>query len=331
MRPTAIPVALALLSGISIATAACSSGTEEARAVRASSAPDTTGGCEPPSIVGTLPAPLLEASGIARDPRDSNVFWVHNDSGNPAELYAIDGEGNLRAVVPVRDATDRDLEDIATGPCPDGTCLYLADIGDNLAVHGSIVVHRLPFPPLPDASASVSDSAGGMESKASAIRPGVSWWFVYPAGPRDAESLAIDGRHGELLIVTKGREDVVELYAAPLDSLASGSGNANTLRRIGRLQIPIGGGTSQLVTAADLSPDGTRLVIRNYTTLYEFDWPGSTAFDTLATPRHTSLLAALEPQGEGVTWNNEGTALLLVSEGRAGRPPSLSRMRCPGP
>lgn len=330
MRPHARPVAPALLAGIAITAAACSSGTEEARAVRAASAPDTTGVCEPPSVVGTLPAPLLEASGIARDPRDSNVFWVHNDSGNPAELYAIDGQANLRAVVPVRDATDRDLEDIAVGPCPDGACLYLADIGDNLAVHGSIVVHRLPMPALPDAAASASDAAGETESKDVTIRPGVSWWFVYPAGPRDAESLAIDGNHRELIIVTKGREDVVELYAAPLDSLASGSGKANTLRRIGRLRVPIGGGTSQLVTGADLSPDGTRLVIRNYTTLYEFDWPGSAAFDTLATPRHTSLLAALEPQGEGVTWNNEGSALLLVSEGRAGRPPSLSRMRCPG-
>jgi len=330
VRLRAHPVALALVAGIALPVTACSSGAEEARVVRAASAPDTAGVCEPPSVVGTLPAPLLEASGIARDPRDSNVFWVHNDSGNPAELYAVDGQANLRAVVPVRDATDRDLEDIAVGPCPEGACLYLADIGDNLAVHGSIVIHRLPMPALPEAATSGGDATERTDSGDASVRPEVSWWFVYPAGPRDAESLAIDGNHGELILVTKGREDVVELYAAPLDSLASGSGRANTLRRIGRLQIPIGGGTSQLVTGADLSPDGTRLVIRNYTTLYEFDWDGSAAFDTLAIPRHTSLLAALEPQGEGVAWNNEGTELLLVSEGRGGRPPSLSRMSCPG-
>lgn len=308
-----LAVDLALVGGLALA-GACTGGGEEAVGMRATTTSDTVGQCEPPTVVGPLPDPLLEASGIARDPRDSDLFWVHNDSGNPAELYAIDGRARLRATVPVRNATDRDFEDIATGPCPDGTCLYLADIGDNLAVYGSVVIHRLPLPALPDTAA---------------VHPEASWWFVYPGGPRDAESLAVDGEHREMIIVTKGREDVVELYVAPLDGLESGSDRPNTLRRIGRLQIPIGAGVSQLVTAADLSPDGTRLVIRNYTTLYEFDWNGSAAFDTLAIPRHTSLLAALEPQGEGVAWNDDGDALLLVSEGRGARPPSLSRMRCP--
>ncbi|MGD8497002.1 MAG: hypothetical protein PVF05_12560 [Gemmatimonadales bacterium] len=310
-----------------VVLAACGGGGEETGALRADMVRDTTGSCEPPMVVGALPGPLLEASGIARDPRDPGLFWVHNDSGNPAELYAIDRHGRLREVVPTSGTTNRDLEDIAVGPCPDGTCLYVADIGDNLATYASIVVHRLPLPPLP--AAAPADGATSSPETAAPIRPGVSWWFVYPGGPRDAESLAVDGTHRELIVVTKGREAVVDLYVAPLDGLRTDRERPNTLRRIGKLRIPVGGGTSQLVTAADLSPDGKRLVIRSYTTLYEFDWDGSAAFDTLATPRHTSLLAALEPQGEGVAFGDSGDTLWLVSEGRGGRPPSLSRMSCP--
>lgn len=285
-------------------------------------AQESPGRCGPPEMVAELPAELIEASGVTRDPRSPDVFWAHNDSGNPAELFALDGSGRVLAVVPVEGAPNRDWEDIAVGPCPSGSCIYLADIGDNLAVHSSVVVHRLTLPGLPDAAET---------SPRPALRPETSWRLVYPSGPRDAESLAIDAEHGELIIVTKGREDFVELYSLPLSDLRPDPETPNTLRRVGSLRVPIGGGTSQLITAGDLSPDGTRLVVRSYTTLFEFAWPGAAAFDTLAVPAASSLLGALEAQGEGVAWEQSGESLVLVSEGRGSRPPSFSRIRCPAP
>ena len=282
--------------------------------------------CEPPAMVAELPSPLLEASGVARDPRSADVFWAHNDSGNPAELFAVDGAGRLLATVPVRGARNRDWEDIAVGPCPAGSCLYLADIGDNLAVHSSIVVHRLPLPEL----SSDTLASAAVES----VDPETSWRLVYPDGPRDAETLAIDGEGGELIVVTKGREGVVELYTLLLGELRSGTGTSdppNALRRVGSLRVPIGDGTGQLVTGGDLSPDGTRLVIRSYTTLFEFPWQGAAQFDTLVAPATSSLIGALEAQGEGVAWELSGESLVMVSEGRGGRPPTFSRIRCPAP
>jgi hypothetical protein len=296
-------------------------------------AQENPGRCEAPEMVGVLPADLREASGLTRDPRYADVFWAHNDSGNPAELFAVDTAGRLVAIVPLKDAPNRDFEDIAVGPCPSGSCIYLADIGDNLAVHSSVRIHRLPLPALPEAALpeAVHASAAGEAPTLSALRPEVSWHLVYPAGPRDAESLAIDAERGELIIVTKGREDVIELYSLPLDDLRGRPGSPDTLRRIGRLPLPIGSGTSQLITAGDLSPDGTRFVVRSYTTLFEFAWPGASGFDTLGAPAASSLLGALEAQGEGVAWDMSGETLLLVSEGRGSRPSSLSRIRCPAP
>lgn len=289
---------------------------------------ETPGRCDAAEMVGELPSELLEASGITRDPRNADAFWAHNDSGNPAELFAVDATGRLLAIVPLEDAPNRDFEDIAVGPCPSGSCLYLGDIGDNLAVHSSIRVHRLPLPELP---ADVEASDAGEAPTLPALRPDASWHLVYPAGPRDAESLAIDAERDELIIVTKGREDVVELYSLPLGELRGRPGSPDTLRRLGRLPLPIGSGTSQLITAGDLSPDGSRLVVRSYTTLYEFAWPGAADFDTLAAPAASSVLSALEAQGEGVAWDGTTDTLVLVSEGRGGRPATISRIRCPAP
>lgn len=290
-----------------------------------------TGHCEPPGGVSELPGVLREASGVARDPRRAGVFWVHNDSGNPAELFAVDTRGRLLGVVPLAGATNRDLEDIAVGPCGAESCLYLADIGDNLAVYPSITVHRLPLPSLPRDGEGAAGNASGAASVLPPVHSEASWRLVYPDGPRDAESLAIDGEAGQLIFVTKGREGVIEMYKAELDRLRSGSEAPDTLRRVGSLPLPIGQSTGQYVTGADLSPDGSRLAVRSYTTLYEFDWNGAGEFDTLVAPAHSPLIGALEAQGEGVAWDSTGEALVLVSEGRGGRPPVISRIRCPAP
>ena len=43
-------------------------------------------------------APIAEMSGIARSATYEDTWWVHNDSGDTARLFAIDGEG--RPIVP---------------------------------------------------------------------------------------------------------------------------------------------------------------------------------------------------------------------------------------
>jgi hypothetical protein len=155
----------------------------------------------------------------------------------------------------------------------------------------------------------------------------MSYTMVYPGGPRDAEALFIDSERGELGIVTKGREGLIELYVADLLTLESADGPV-ALERVGRLDMPTGGSSSHFVSAADLSPDGTRLAVRSYSRLYLFDWAGFARFDTLAAPVSVSLLSALEPQGEGLAFTADGSRLYLASEGRESLPPQLSRIDC---
>ncbi len=278
--------------------------------------------CETPVPLATLPDELYEASGIVRDPRRADLFWVHNDSGNDPNLYAVNLSGRIVGVVPIVGASNRDPEDIAIGPCPGGVCLYLADIGDNLAVHPSVVVNRLPLPALP-----VSSATGTIEG--APVEPNASWRLVYEDGRHDAEALAVDVERSELVVISKGRNGEIVLYAVALADLGDQAAEPDTLRRIGRLRLPIGENTGQYVTAADLSPDASTLAVRSYTTLYTFAWKGSAAFDTSVAPSWASLIPAREIQGEGVSWDVSGESLILVSEGRGANQPSISRIRCP--
>ena len=295
-----------------VALASCSSSVAESPGTPEDPA------CGLPAFAGALPAELSEASGITRDPRRADLFWVHNDSGHQSVLYAVDTTGALVGQVPITGATSRDVEDIAVARCAEGWCLFYADIGDNLAIHDQVYVYRLPLPEIP------SDAAVPAEP----VSPLMSYSLVFPGGARDAESLFVDAERGELGVVTKGRNGLVELYVADLQTLESVDGPV-ALERVGRLDVPIGSNVSaQFVTAADLSPDGSRLAVRSYARLYLFDWAGSASFDTLSVPASFPLLPALEPQGEGLTYTIDGMRIYLASEGVEARPPQLSRIDC---
>ncbi len=305
---------------LGVSLSGCSKG-----AARQDSALSTEFTCGPVTVVAMLPESIREASGIARDPRRDDLFWLHNDGENETVLFGVDTTGALLTTARVPGVTNRDIEDIAIGRCGPEFCVYLGDIGDNRARYPSVLIHRIPLPALPGIG---SDDGAVSEVFDQVLSPLSTWELDYPDGPRDAEGLVIDDARGQLSIFTKGRRGEIVLFSLDLAELEQSDGSTITLRRIGRLTIPIGGGISQLVTAADLSPDGTRLAVRSYASLYLLPWSGADHQDTAAVPYTAPLFAALEPQGEGVAWATDGEVLYLASEGRAGRPPQLSRIRC---
>src|SRR5688572_994382 len=80
---------------------------------------------------------LAEASGAALSRRTPGVIWSHNDSGQPL-LHAVDASGQSRGRVRIPNATVEDWEDISVAACSGGSCLYVADIGDNNRARRSI-------------------------------------------------------------------------------------------------------------------------------------------------------------------------------------------------
>ncbi|MBC8141444.1 MAG: hypothetical protein H7Y38_08375 [Armatimonadetes bacterium] len=101
------------------------------------------------AVVATIThPPINELSGMVKSRRYPNTYWVHNDSGDAARLFAVRSDGTV--IVPpfvqrdyfadvavegkteypgigVSLATNYDWEDIAI----DGDTLYIADTGNN--------------------------------------------------------------------------------------------------------------------------------------------------------------------------------------------------------
>ena len=158
-----------------------------------------------PKRVGTIDAPALsELSGLAASRETPGVFWVVNDGGHGARLYAISRRGTMLAQFEVPDARNRDWEALAVVSRPGRrAALYVGDIGDNAGGRDDLVIYRLPEPVV---------RPGGLARRTA--RPRV-FPFRYPDGRHDAEAIAVDPRTGRIYVITKSLRGA-RLYRFPV-------------------------------------------------------------------------------------------------------------------
>ena len=234
---------------------------------------------------------LPEASGVAASRRTAGLFWAHNDSGDPV-IFGIDSDGAIKNRIRVTGAAVDDWEDIAVGPCPQGSCMYIADIGDNSGTRKHITLYRVVEPAPGEA----------------ATEPVEAFQAVYPDGPHDAEALFVS-QDSDVFLITKGDPGSVALFRFPRP-LASGT--PLQLQRIGE---PVAGPRVEpknRPTGADISPDGQWVVVRTtdrltfYRTMDLIVGRWREAF-------RTDVTALGERRGEGVTFAANDT-LILVGE-----------------
>ena len=245
-----------------------------------------------------------EASGIVASRRYPGLYYVHNDSAGRPEIYVLNRTGTIVATLRLRGARNVDWEDIAMAP---GTGskrwdVCVADIGDNQRRRPEVVIYRFAEPDL---------AARG--SQVIAVTPRVVR-CRYEDGPRDAEALVVDPLDGAGYVLTKrwdGRCGAYRLadWSAP---------QPVTLRKVGWLRFPPATlPIARMVTGADITPDGRRLVVRTYIGGWEWTLPTRTKADgflRLIATRPRALTLAAEPQGEAICYAADGSALLTISE-----------------
>ncbi len=229
-------------------------------------------------------APVRESSGIAASRRHPGVFWTHNDKGNAARLYAIDGTGKLLAEFAV-DARNEDWEDVAVDG---GGHLYVGNIGNNGAKRDALEVHRLTEPDPAAANGTVP-----------ALTVERTWRLTFPGKRFDCESLFIHGGHGYVISKLFTNEPAA-VYRFALE----GAGEA-TLEKVTDLPI------RAPVTAADLSPDAGRLAVLSGEGLHVFRIDGDVSRAGTAAPQ---VVAMPRAKLEGVCFAPEG--LLITAESR---------------
>lgn len=248
-----------------------------------------------PVSVGTVSAPVLsEISGLVGSHALPGTLWVHNDSGDSARFFAISTAGALQGTYSLVGATATDWEDMAIGPrAGGGKSLYFADIGDNNLNRSEVSIYRTAEP---------LSAAGGTIDAANYERLRLQ----YPDGPQNAESFLVDPISGDLFIISKG--STAKIYRAPADSFAASQ--PVMLTALGGLGTAV-----PTATAADISPDGSLILVRNYfTTARLFQrGPGQSVGDALLGPGAMVGLAG-ETQGEALGWAADGSGFYTTSE-----------------
>jgi hypothetical protein len=276
---------------------------ENSQPVQLAAADSTTNVCASATMLARL-AGVNEASGVAVSRRTGGVLWTHNDSGQPL-LYAVATDGQLRGTVQVAGAEVDDWEDVAVSPCTSGSCVYIADIGDNKEARRNITIYRVPEPALTDT----------VTARAEAFAA------VYPEGPQDAEGFFV-GPDGALYVVTKGEDSPISVYRFPasltpetvmqLQRVATLAGNVKKDRR---------------VTDADLSPDGKWVALRTLESV-EFYRADTLLRGEPGTPIVVDVTNLREPQGEGLGFDRDGTIFLAGEGGDGTRGGTLARLSC---
>ena len=251
---------------------------------------------------------ITESSGLATA-STGDLVYTHNDSGDDGRFFAVGPDGRTRTTYVLPGVEPRDWEDMARGPDEQGrSSLWIGDIGDNNAVRDNgLLVHRVLEPQPTDREEVTTE-------------PPTSFRLRYPDGPSDAETLLVHPRTGRLYVVTKPLAGTARVYAAPerLDP-----GGPNVLERVADAKTQatgtpggpgIGGLANYLVTAGDISPDGSRVAVRTYTDVYEWTVPGD---DVAAAFDGEPTVTPLPPrqQGEGLAYTADGDAVLVSTEG----------------
>jgi len=242
---------------------------------------------------------ITEASGIVASRMNANVLWTHNDSGHPAQIFAMTPEGTDLGTYNITGAASLDWEDIAIGPGPIANTqyLYIGDIGDNFALRSTVAVYRVPEPVVSDTQAPVTAS----------IADAVKFTFTYPDGAHDAESLFVDPLTKDIYIISKPG-GTKNLYRAAYAQYTSGNMMLDLVTTFS---------DGDALTAADISPDGNEIIIRSYATtsgrMYVRPLGGSIA-DAFNAP-YTSIPIPSESIGEAIGFDPNGRGFYTTGEG----------------
>ncbi len=245
-----------------------------------------------------------ETSGIAASGIYQDIFYVHNDSGDTSRFFAINLEGQLKGTFyykPVGGGSlgVKDCEDIAVGagPATGKSYVYLGDIGDNDGSKPFITVYRVPEPTMP------TDSTKDVYSE--------PFYFRYPDGGKDAETLMIDPVEKLIYIVTK-RSKMVGVYTAPLNI---NTGDTVTLTKRTELKFK-GLQPFKWIVSGDISKDGSQVVLKSYSRVYYWKRNGNEPVWQTLQRKPQQPAYEQERLGEAIGFAPDGKSYYTVSEGK---------------
>lgn len=269
---------------------------------------------EPEKICIVKDDRISEASGMAPSRRQKDAVWIHNDSGDPARLFLVGPDGQTRAMVSLNIEYPVDWEDMCSFEADDEKWLLIGDIGDNQGIRSKTArpceLLLIKEPEITPANGNPVNIKVDVVSRME---------FQFPDGPEDCESLAVDTRTKEILLLTKGVPQKCQLFRLPL-STARGRQKL-VAEPVASLAVPF-------ATSMDVSADNRSLVIVNMFSGALIRRGAEESWASACQRPITVLTLPAQPQCETVCFESTGDFVFVTSE-RSQQP--LWRIELPHP
>jgi hypothetical protein len=239
---------------------------------------------------------LLEISGVAASRINPGILYIHDDSGNPSQVYLTDGTGADKGTLSLTSVGNRDWEDIAVGPGPVAgkSYIYVGDIGDNDSKYGSVFIYRFPEPDLTGATLPLVTNITTVDIIE----------LKYPDGPRNAETLMVDPLTRDIYIASK-ESNISKIYVA---RYPQSTASVTTMTPVVQLFF-------NKATGGDISPDGSEILLRSNQLIWYWKLTaGLNITAGLATQPQVAPYFNNEPQGEGVGFAADGSGYYTDTE-----------------
>ena len=268
----------------------------------------------PGKKVGAISARFIdEASGIVASRKNSGVFWVHNDSGDAARVYALSREGKLLGTYQLDKVVAIDFEDIAIGPGPvkGQDYLYIADTGNNPGfINRNFIVYRVAEPKV-----NLNQTPKTIHLK--------QWDRIimnFPDRRRyDSETLLIDPNSADIYLCTKDRwgddNSRMRVYRNPAPHQVD---VPTTLTHVVDVQLQ----EKEMAVGGDFALDSKAIIIRTHprgksNIQRVLLWPHKAGDPLDITFRGPPcvLPSIREQQGEAICFDSKGLGYYTLSEG----------------
>ncbi|MFI3240894.1 MAG: hypothetical protein R3Y22_10010 [Bacteroidales bacterium] len=241
-------------------------------------------------IAEVKPEFLNEISDIAASSLNKGYYWVHNDSGDEPRICLINLDGELIATVTVPTIINRDWEEITIYD----NHIYIGEIGDNLAVYPDKKIYKIAEPKIDTSKLNQMLEITEVETMV----------FNFADQQRDSETLMSDPLTGDLIILSK-RDPNNRVYITPFIATDGDTINIEPVAMVNIAQP----------TAGDISPDGMRILIKDYLQIYYWERESTEELLDKTLAREPIVIPyILEPQGESIAWDLEGVNFYTVSE-----------------
>jgi len=291
--------------------------------------------------VGNLDTARSEISDLTYPNLAANAghIWAIEDGNNPHFIAVRQSDAVLRGVWTLQGVSASDVESCSCASVGGINYLYLADTGDNANARSTVVIHRAVEPTITGSNGTIT--SGNIHSITCA----------YPAGNlpshKDLEAITVDPDTGDVYFITK-RISPVKLYKLPHAETYTGTQTLEFVTNLtndatfNTISTTVSGNNGYVVGAA-ISPNGAEIILRSYSTLYYWKRDKATetigqclarAYDKILTDAYVGGGGGAEntastnpkffhpegePQGEAVTFDENGVNLFSCSEWVAGQ------------